>query len=85
MTTITPTQARDFARQVAYFGHVKGVDHVARLAARAGLADAEPAGILAAAVAAGMLVEVPRIGGYVASKRTNAAVFGRAYAEWVAA
>jgi hypothetical protein len=63
--------AHQFAAQVAWHGHQTG--------------RGVPAEVIAEALALGLIAEVPRLGGYVATKAANAATFGEAFAEAVQA
>lgn len=69
--TICPeTEARAWAAKVAWYGHQSGRD--------------VPAATVAGALALGLVREVPRLGGYVATKAGNAVEFGSEFAEAMA-
>lgn len=83
-TTSTIRTAGEFiAREVAWHGHAR-LSWIADRLARAGY-DVAAEDVARFGVEAGYLSEVPRLGGYVVTRRINAAVFGRRFAEWVAA
>ena len=64
------TTARGFAAKVAWYGHQSG----------RGVAPA----VIAEAIELGLIREVPRLGGYTATKAGNAAEFGAEFAEFAA-
>jgi hypothetical protein len=64
------TTARGFAAKVAWHGHQSG----------RGVAP----DVIAEAIALGLIREVPRLGGYTATKAANAAEFGDKFADWAA-
>lgn len=81
---ITQEAAFAFVTEIAWQGHMtsKGA---AALGAKVGIAPEDVDQIIKIALEAGSLEEVPRIGGYVASKRINAQIFGEKYAEYASA
>jgi hypothetical protein len=72
------------AGEVAWRGSASDARCATLLAPR-GVAAADAAAVVAAAVAAGLLVPIPRIGGYTAGRAVTAAELGEAYAEALAA
>lgn len=68
------------ATEIAWQGHA-GDSCIARLAAKAGIAAGDVARVVDAAVSLGMLKPVPGLGGYVAGRKVNERIFGKAFAD----
>lgn len=72
------------ATELAWAGSATDA-RAAAILARRGVAAADAPAIVAAAVEAGLLVPIPRLGGYTAGRSVTAAELGQAYADAVAA
>lgn len=81
--THTANLGQALATEIAWLGHSSEA-RIADLLAELGIT-APAAEVIALALEAGLLREVPRLGGYTASRKTNARVFGQRFAEWMAA
>lgn len=81
-TTSTTAQAAEFiATEVAWNGAASDAWIAAKLAAGGHEVDAARVAIFA--VEAGLLKPIPRIGGYVVSRKVNARTFGEKFARWM--
>ena len=84
LTTVSPA-ALAVAAEVEYRGHASGIGIIGADLARSGHQVDDVTGAVAEALEAGLISEVPRLGGWVATTATKTRVFGRAYAEaWTA-
>lgn len=73
--------AKSVAREVAWRGHMTDASIAAYVAETHPREDA--AYVVSCAVSAGLIREVPRLGGYVATRAGDTAVFGPEFAEFV--
>jgi hypothetical protein len=77
---VSDNLASALSRQVAWLGHITDAS------AAAWLAETHPredcAYIIARAIALGLIREVPRLGGYVATRAGNEREFGRLFADF---
>lgn len=83
MTTTTAQAGEFIATEIAWNGSASE-SWIADKLASAGFA-VDAAKVAAFAVEAGLLRPIPRLGGYSVSRKVNARVFGRKFADWVAA
>lgn len=79
MTSIL-TLAHFLAGEVAWSGSASAA-RCATILAREGVAAADAPAIVAEAVAAGLLVPIPRLGGFTAGRAVTARELGQAYAD----
>lgn len=79
--TVNDRLARALADAVAWRGHMTDKSAVAFVAETHPRADGSY--VIARAIALELVREVPRMGGYVATRKTDARVFGDAFADFV--
>ena len=80
--TSTAAQAAEFiATEIAWNGAASDAWIAAKLAAGGHEADATQ--VAAFAVEAGLLKPIPRLGGYVVSRKVTARTFGEKFARWM--
>ncbi len=69
------------AQEVAWRGHTSSLETLSSDLERHGRPVADVAEAVAEAIASGLLRQVPRLGGWTATRATNTRIFGRAFAE----
>lgn len=80
----TTAQAGEFiATEIAWNGSVSDGWIASKLANAGYVVDAVQ--VAAYAVEAGLLRPIPKLGGYVVSRKVNARIFGEKFAKWVMA